>query len=100
MLIPVDDLFSPRPDLKPAVTVMDAIGDLPPVKSGECAVEYTKEPETDYEKERRNGCKELTLHYSTRTRPKCWKSSSIRGKTSPAYLHTNIERFQLMLLAS
>jgi DNA (cytosine-5)-methyltransferase 1 len=80
MLLPVDDLFSPRLALKRAVTVMDAIGDLPPVKSGERADKYTKEPETDYQRERRNGCKELTLHYSTAHTPRMLEIVKYSGK--------------------
>ncbi len=89
MLVPVEDLFSPRLELKPAVTVMDAIGDLPQVKSGESAVEYTREPETDYEKERRNGCRKLTLHYSTAHTPKMLEIIKHSGKNIsciPAHL--------------
>jgi DNA (cytosine-5)-methyltransferase 1 len=65
MLLPEEDLFSPRLNLKPAITVMDAIGDLPPIKSDETATEYMMPPKTNYQKERRNGCNELTLHFST-----------------------------------
>jgi len=65
MLLPEKDLFTPRHNLKPAITVMDAIGDLPPIKSGETAAEYTRPPNTNYQKDRRNGCNELTLHSST-----------------------------------
>jgi DNA (cytosine-5)-methyltransferase 1 len=65
MFLPEKDLFSPRLNLKKAVTVMDAIGDLPPIRSGECAQEYSNPPETDYQKERRNGSSKLTLHCAT-----------------------------------
>ncbi len=70
MLLPQDDLFEPRPFLKPAITVTDAIGDLPPFKSGESCEVYTSPPITRYQEERRNHCKRLTLHYSTAHTPK------------------------------
>ncbi len=89
MLVPADDLFSPRPDLKPAVTVMDAIGDLPTVKSGESAVKYAKDPKTDYQKERRNGCEELTLHYSTAHTPKMLEIIRHSGKNI-SYIPANL----------
>lgn len=65
MLMPQEDLFTPRLDLKPAVTVLDAIDDLPPIKSGESADYYESTPRNEYQRQRRNGCKELALHYST-----------------------------------
>jgi len=80
MLLPEEDLFSPRLNLEPAVTVMDAIGDLPPIKSGESAEEYTSEPKTGYERERRNGCKKLTLHFSTAHTPKMLEIIKHSGK--------------------
>ena len=46
MLLAEDDLFTPRHVLKPAVTVMDAIGDLPQIKSGRIVRDL--HPVTDY----------------------------------------------------
>jgi DNA (cytosine-5)-methyltransferase 1 len=65
MLIPEEDLFTPKLNLKPAVTVLDAIDDLPPIKSGESTDRYESAPHNDYQRQRRNGCKKLALHYST-----------------------------------
>lgn len=49
-----------------AITVMEAIGDLPPIKSGEKAVKYLKKANlTEYEKSRKKDCKVLTMHEST-----------------------------------
>lgn len=59
------DLFDPSPDLQPAVTVMDAIGDLPPVESGDEATKYTLAPKNAYQHERRKGSKALSMHAST-----------------------------------
>lgn len=59
------DLFDPAPILQPAVTVMDAIGDLPPVESGDEALEYTMVPKTAYQSERRKGAKALSMQAST-----------------------------------
>ncbi|WP_440977857.1 DNA cytosine methyltransferase [Sphingomonas pseudosanguinis] len=58
------DLF--RSELPIAVSVMDAIGDLPPVASGEGCETYTLEPTTDYQRRMRAGSKTLTLHDATR----------------------------------
>lgn len=52
--------------LLPPVTIMEAIGDLPIVSSGEEANLYSTAPETDYEKYIRNGCNNLNLHKSTK----------------------------------
>ena len=59
------DLFAQAPCLQPAVTVMDAIGDLPPVESGDQAFEYTLAPQTTYQSERRRTAKALTMHAAT-----------------------------------
>lgn len=65
LLPPEEDLFTLRTNLKPAVTVMEAINDLPPIKSGETSEEYMCPPQNSYQKERRNGCSKLRIHYST-----------------------------------
>lgn len=71
MIIPHDnDLFAPKNAFRPAVTVMEAIGDLPRIKSGQNESRYTLKPTTDYQRERRERSKELTLHYSTAHTPK------------------------------
>ena len=65
MLLPKDsDLFT-KSKLKPAITVRDAIGDLPPIESGDKATVYVDEPRTEYQHARRNGTKCLTLHEAT-----------------------------------
>jgi DNA (cytosine-5)-methyltransferase 1 len=64
MLVAEEDLFSTT-KLLPSVTVMDAIGDLPPIRSGEMANTYDRPASTGYQRERRNGSKELKLHSST-----------------------------------
>jgi len=48
--------------LPPALSVMDAIGDLPVLSSGESAEIYTNHPKTDYQRLRRKKQKALTLH--------------------------------------
>jgi len=55
-----------KEDLPRAISVMDAIGDLPPLRSGEYADAYIKPPSNDYQAERRNGCDQLTLHKATK----------------------------------
>lgn len=58
------DLFTG--ELKPAITIMEAIHDLPPVKAGEYASRYRTDVEpTDYEKKLRAESKNLTLHKAT-----------------------------------
>jgi DNA (cytosine-5)-methyltransferase 1 len=69
MLEADEDLFSTR-NLAPPVTVLDAIGDLPPIPSGGMAAAYHREPSHPYQRERRNGCRRLTLHFSTTHTPR------------------------------
>lgn len=60
----VEPLFARQ--LLPAVTVMDAIGDLPPVSAGEGAYHYQEGYHaSDYAKSLRNGTTDLTLHEAT-----------------------------------
>jgi DNA (cytosine-5)-methyltransferase 1 len=67
MLRPDDaTLFDEGPELPPAVTVLEAIGDLPPVASGESATKYSREALNTYQKARRSGATNLTWHGSTR----------------------------------
>jgi DNA (cytosine-5)-methyltransferase 1 len=59
-----DDLFS-QGSLLPAITVMEAIGDLPPIASGEAAKAYDRSAQTPYQAARRKNAKQLSLHSST-----------------------------------
>jgi len=52
-------------DLPKALSVMDAISDLPPVQSGEEQNEYLDNPRNNYQSERRAGSNRLTLHKAT-----------------------------------
>jgi DNA (cytosine-5)-methyltransferase 1 len=45
-----------------ALSVKDAISDLPPLKRGQTAYDYDRDPETPYQLDRRSGCTRLTLH--------------------------------------
>ncbi|HCJ51513.1 MAG: DNA (cytosine-5-)-methyltransferase [Gallionellales bacterium CG_4_10_14_3_um_filter_54_96] len=58
------DLFIDN-QLLPAVTVLDAIGDLPKIASGEEMEIYTSTPKNDYQTKRRKNTKTLKLHSST-----------------------------------
>lgn len=58
-------LFEQALPLPRSPSVMDAIGDLPELQSGEVAENYTKKPSNAYQKMIRNGATELTLHAST-----------------------------------
>jgi DNA (cytosine-5)-methyltransferase 1 len=67
-------LLTPEPgflgETKPAVTVLDAIGDLPPVRSGEAKTEYRKGVRTSrYAEIIRAGAETLTLHEATAHSP-------------------------------
>lgn len=84
MLIPQEDLFTPKLNLKPAVTVLDAIDDLPPIKSGESSDHYARGPRNDYQRQRRNGCKKLALHYSTAHTPRMLEIIRHSGKNISA----------------
>ncbi|CAD5373371.1 Cytosine-specific methyltransferase [Rubrivivax sp. A210] len=57
------DLFSAQ--LPEAMTVMDAIGDLPPIESGDEATSYTSGPLNAYQAARRENATELRLHNAT-----------------------------------
>ena len=84
MLTPQEDLFTPKLNLKPAVTVLDAIDDLPPIRSGEAADQYAHPPRNDYQRKRRNGCKKLALHYSTAHTPRMLEIIRHSGKNISA----------------
>ena len=68
MIVGEEDLFTTR-RLAPPVTVLDAIGDLPQIRSGETATEYDRDPFHSYQRERRNGTRSLRLHFSTAHTP-------------------------------
>jgi len=69
MITTPDDIFNRH--LPNALTVMDAIGDLPPIGSGEDGADtYYSEPQNQYQRERRGSSRVLTLHESTRHTPR------------------------------
>ncbi len=84
MLIAEEDLFSPKLVLKPPLTVLDAIDDLPPIKSGESADHYLGAPRNDYQRQRREGCKKLALHYATAHTPRMLEIIRHSGKNISA----------------
>jgi DNA (cytosine-5)-methyltransferase 1 len=55
--------------LPPALSVMDAIGDLPAVPSGVKATSYEGPPQNSYQAERRRGSQTLTLHEAAKHAP-------------------------------
>lgn len=57
-------------DLPVAVTLMEAINDLPPIPSGGEACAYGMAAQTGYQRLMRAGCEELTLHKATKHSPK------------------------------
>lgn len=62
---------APAPVLESAVTVREAIDDLPPIGSGESADSYGALPRNDFQfARRRNVTGELTLHSATNHSPK------------------------------
>lgn len=63
-------LFGGVVELKSAITVEDAIGDLPQIPSGGKATRYCNTALNDYQKDRRKDLVDLTLHESTDHTPK------------------------------
>lgn len=57
------DLFTPS--LPDAITVLDAISDLPPLESGEEVTSYRQPPLNAFQAARRNEARELKLHSAT-----------------------------------
>lgn len=48
--------------LKPALTMAEALSDLPLIKAGEKVEKYKTEPQNDYQRARRKNCEVLTYH--------------------------------------
>lgn len=71
-MITFDDLplFANVSSLERAITVFDAISDLPELDSGDAATQYNCSPLNVYQNNRRNGAKKLSLHSSTKHTPK------------------------------
>lgn len=63
LLVSEAPLFSSK--LPPAVTLAEAIDDLPELRSGEDALAYELPPRTSYQREMRSGNSKLTLHKAT-----------------------------------
>ena len=86
-----NDLFDLQ-ELLPAISTMDAIGDLPPIASGESTEEYTTSPVTSYQKERRKNTKKLQLHIATKHSDKMMEIIKHSGKNIsciPSHLITS-----------
>ncbi len=66
VLGPGKDDLSVGKEWIPAVTLMEAIGDLPRIGSGEAAEEYMQEPLHPYQRDRRKSAEKLKLHSATR----------------------------------
>lgn len=49
-------------DLKPAITMAEALSDLPLIEAGEESNEYLMSPQNEYQKARRKSCTELSYH--------------------------------------
>jgi DNA (cytosine-5)-methyltransferase 1 len=65
MQIPQFALFDHTDSVEPAVTALEAISDLPPLRSGEEATLYVERPRNHYQSSRRGDEQVLTLHSST-----------------------------------
>jgi DNA (cytosine-5)-methyltransferase 1 len=74
-----NDMFNTE-ILLPVVSAMDAISDLPPIASGETAIEYTAQPTTKYQIERRKDVTELKLHIATKHSEKMLEIIKHSGK--------------------
>ena len=79
MMAGSNDLFSNKKFL-PAITVMDAIGDLPSISSGEEATVYDRTAQTPYQYARRKNAKHLYLHSSTAHNEKMLEIIKYSGK--------------------
>ncbi len=69
-----------KADLPQALTVQDAISDLPPISAGEISNSYLDTCFNDYQKERRKNLVDLTLHSSTSHTPKMLEIIRHAGK--------------------
>ncbi|ECO8207673.1 DNA (cytosine-5-)-methyltransferase, partial [Salmonella enterica] len=67
-------------NLPPAITTMEAIGDLPQIGSGQQVETYDREPYNDYQRERRKDNKILELHSATKHSPKMMEIIKHSGK--------------------
>lgn len=73
------------PELKPAVTVMQAIHDLPEVEAGRSADQYRTDVRlTDYEREMREGSPGLTMHEATAHSEKMMRIIRLSGSSRAA----------------
>ncbi|MBK9009416.1 DNA cytosine methyltransferase [Novosphingobium sp.] len=66
LIMPETGLFS---EALPALTLLDAIDDLPEVRSGERATSYAGAPRNRYQEVLRFGAKDLTMHEATAHSP-------------------------------
>lgn len=81
LMLPEPGMFD---DLRPALTTMEAIGDLPPVASG-CEVnQYDSEVQNRYQEMMRDNARELTMHYATKHSPKMMEIISHAGSNIKA----------------
>lgn len=64
-----------------ALSVMDAIGDLPPLLSGELATNYETPPKNPYQRARRRRSRKLTLHESANHSAKMLEVMSYAGSS-------------------
>jgi len=78
--------------LKNAVTVMDALSDLPELSSGEQRGEYATKPQNDYQGARRRGSQRLSLHVAANHSPQLLKIMQHAGaniNNVPSHLITS-----------
>ena len=66
-------------DAPPALTVMDAISDLPPIQRGETATAYTMDALNPYQAERRRGSASLSLHQAANHNDKMMRVIELAG---------------------
>ena len=67
------------PSCPAALSVMDAIGDLPFLSRAEEATDYDKEPQNEYQRARRAGSKRLTLHKAANHNDKMMRVMELAG---------------------
>lgn len=73
-------IASEADNLPMAITTMEAIGDLPPILSGEESSIYTSDAKNDYQRSRRKNSDKLELHSATKHSPKMMEIIKHSGK--------------------
>ncbi len=80
LLEPSQQKLASSNTLKPAISVIAAIGDLPKIASGETSDVYTSKPISQFQKDRRKNTRKLKLHTATKHSEKMLEIIKHSGK--------------------